>query len=223
MALNGNHLDSGLTTGTRSAIISSVLIFCSIICHNGWCQKQPHAGPRWHAESETRACQQARAAWLTLTLHLPPHSLPVSPTPLLRDSGGKTLYGKEQRSSITCRSEWLCSCVWGWPQPVWSMSACRWCPCMDVEMKSDPDWTSSSQEPLPEFINHILWDTAMCALICTLCVYASLNVPMEFSFHFLWLSWSDLFKQHLVFLNFKIAVYQVETAPAGLVYICIHW
>ncbi|TNN58218.1 hypothetical protein EYF80_031578 [Liparis tanakae] len=26
-------------------------------------------------------------------------------------------------------------------------------------MKSDPDWTSSAQEPLPEIINHCWWDT----------------------------------------------------------------
>lgn len=79
MTLNGNHRDSRLTAGTRSAIISFVFICCSIICCNGCCQKQAHAGPQWNTEAETEcmlspACP-ARSAHLD--------SVPTSSTPPL--------------------------------------------------------------------------------------------------------------------------------------------
>lgn len=158
MSLNGNHLDSRLTAGTRSAIISFVFICCSIICRNGCCQKQPHAGPQWHTEPKTEECtlcRRARLARLTFTLRPPPPTPAASHTRTA--AGGKTLYSKQhERNSIACRNECgsvflRVGCV-----SVWLVSACRWRSCLDVSMKSDPDWTSSAQEPLPELINHFL-------------------------------------------------------------------
>ncbi len=155
MALNGNHLDSRLTAGTRSAIISFVFICCSIICSNGCCQKQPHAGPQWHTEPKTAECtlsRRARLTLLTLTLCPPPSSTSHTRTA----AWGKTFYSKQhERNRITClngcRSVSPCACVC-----VWYVSACRWSSCLDVSAKCDPDWTSSAQEPLPKIINHLL-------------------------------------------------------------------
>ena len=45
-------------------------------------------------------------------------------------------------------------------------------------MRSDPDWTSAAQEPLPELINHLLQGTDV-----EVCVHACVSVGV-FSFEF---------------------------------------
>lgn len=158
MPLNGNHLDSGLTAGTRSAIISFVFICCSIICCNGCCQKQPHAGPQWHTWSP----KLWSACWAAVpdSLRSPWHSA----------AGGKKRHYivNSMKGTVSHVETSEGVCVWRRGRCVWLVSACRWCSCLDVSMRSDPDWTSSAQEPLPELINQLLQgtDVAVCVHAC---------------------------------------------------------
>lgn len=187
MPLNGNHLDSGLTAGTRSAIISFVFICCSIICCNGCCQKQPHAGPQWHTWSP----KLWSACWAAVpdSLRSPWHSA----------AGGKKRHYivNSMKGTVSHVETSEGVCVWRRGRCVWLVSACRWCSCLDVSMRSDPDWTSSAQEPLPELINQLLQgtDVAVCVHACVGGVFFSseFHVRLQHSF----LKWSVNRTHHL--------------------------
>ena len=52
-------------------------------------------------------------------------------------------------------------------------------------MRSDPDWTSSAQEPLPELINHLLQDTDITVCVSTrVCPHVCVGgIFFSFEFH----------------------------------------
>lgn len=47
-------------------------------------------------------------------------------------------------------------------------------------MKPDPDWTSSSREPLPEFINHLLYDMLYVCVCVSKFIYMCVTCVISF-------------------------------------------